>query len=212
MNSEGISQASPLLPNAASIILGQDKKSTAPEADILERIVQRDEKKLRELEAQERQMESLSQKIQVERAKEAAKKRNILIGAGLIALGGIAAIAGAAHLSAGFLIRPVMVAALGGEGVMLYLFQKSSTLEGALASEKVSLDIRLENHAFQKSFRQKLIGDWKQALEKVREEDQKKLLEELKNMPAQSVEQLEIQDTEDFILIGNIKLRKKSSP
>ncbi|MGV8124966.1 MAG: hypothetical protein AB2L14_34900 [Candidatus Xenobiia bacterium LiM19] len=210
MNSIGNSPAVPQTRNAASIILGKKDDNSSQEAKSLDFAVKISEQKLDELEKKGNDLYAMSKKIQAESAKESSKRRNILIGAGLIALGGVAAAAGAAAIPIAFLIKPIVLAALGGEAAMLISFNKSHKMGGALESEKMSLGIRLEENSFQRSRQQKKLEEFRQSLDKVKEEDIKKLNEALKNMPAQSIDLLNVEDTGDFIIIAGMKLRKKS--
>jgi hypothetical protein len=195
--------------NPAKALFREEEKSGTAQADVFERIVHRYEDDLAKLEAKEKEMTALSQQIQADQAHLSKKKRILLLAAGLIAVGGVAATAGAAAIPALILVKAAMLGTLAGEAATLISFTNTHTREGALGSGKVGLDIRLEENEFQQSFKQRKVDYFKGMLEKVREEDKKKLAEELKNMSPESIDSLTIADEGDFVNIGGIRLRKK---
>jgi hypothetical protein len=164
---------------------------------------------LAKVEEKGRQLNKLSQGIQAEQAHLAKKKRNLLIAAGLIAVAGAAAMAGALAVPALILVKAAGLATLAAESAALVSYASSRSRDDRLAGEKVGLDIRLEENAFQRGFKQRKIDHFRGILEQVREEDRKKLEEHLKDMPPESVDSLRIMDEGDFVNIGGIRLRKK---
>jgi|GEM_PF-4155282 len=214
MNSIGNSPVISHTKNAASIILGKKDDNSSQEAQSLDFAVKKYEQTLNVLEKKGNDLSAMSQKIRAESAKESSKRRNILIGAGLIALGGVAAAAGAAAIPLAFLVKPLVLLTLGGETAMLLAFNKSHKMGVALESEKCSLDIRLEDNSFNRSHHQKKLEAFHKLLDSVNEEDRKKLNEALNKAlnetPDQSMDLLNVEDTGDYIVIAGMKLRKKS--
>lgn len=210
MNSIGPSTGTMGTQNAASLILGSRDESRSQEIRGLDLLMKDYDSRLQSLEKKGDELAAVSKRIKAGCSKESSKKRNIIIGAALIAAGGVAAVAGAAAIPLAIMVKPLILGALAGEAGMLIAFNKSHNMEGALASEKISIDIRLEENEFQKNHCRRNLDSLRESLAKINEEDRKKLDEALKNMPPQSLEQLQVEDLGDTIVIAGMKLRKKS--